>query len=77
MSFLLIAVTLDMDIAMFGVQKLSYGRPGASALALSGPFWQHLWGSWGQQEGHLGVQIQMTESTLWSNWSCSLKALAF
>ena len=36
-----------------------------------------LWGPWEQQEGHLGVQNQMTESTPWSDWSCSGKALIF
>ena len=29
MAFLLIAVSLDMDIAILGVQNLSFGRPGA------------------------------------------------
>ena len=33
MVFLLIAVTLDTDIAIFGTQNLSLGRPGASILA--------------------------------------------
>ena len=40
MRFLVIAVTLDMDIAILGVHYLSFDRPGASALALWGPFWQ-------------------------------------
>ena len=32
MAFSLIAVTLDTDIAIVGVQNLSCGRPGASIL---------------------------------------------
>ena len=39
MAFLLIVVTLDMDIAILGVQNLSFGRLGASTLAPWGLFW--------------------------------------
>ena len=40
MAFLFIAVTLDMNIVILGMQNLSFGRPGASTFAPSGPFWQ-------------------------------------
>ena len=40
MTFLLIAVTLDMDIAILGVRNLSFGRLGASTLPPWGPFLQ-------------------------------------
>ena len=40
MAFLLIAVTLGADIAISGVQNLSYGRLGASTL-------ERLWGTMG------------------------------
>ena len=40
MAFLLIAVTLDTDIAILGIQKLSFGRLGASSLPSSRPFCQ-------------------------------------
>ena len=40
MAFPLIVVTLDMDIAILGVQSLSIGRPGASILQPWGPFCQ-------------------------------------
>ena len=36
--FLLIDVTLDMDIIILGVQNLSFGRLGASTSALGGHF---------------------------------------
>jgi hypothetical protein len=32
---------------------------------------------WEQQEGHVRIRNQMTESTLQSVWSCSWTALAF
>ena len=35
-----IAVSLDMDIVILGVQNVSFGRPGASTLASWEPFWQ-------------------------------------
>ena len=38
MVFPCISVTLDMDIAILGIQKLSFGRPGASILPPSGHF---------------------------------------
>ena len=44
-----IVVTLDTDIAIVGVQNLSFARPGASTLAPWEPFWQ-LETPWGQQE---------------------------
>ena len=54
---------LYMDIAISGVQILLFGRLGACPLAPWGPFWQ-LGDTLGeQQEGHLGVQNQMTQST--------------
>ena len=33
MVFSLVAVTLDMDIVILGIPKLSFGRPGASILS--------------------------------------------
>ena len=39
-AFSLIAVTLDMGIAMLGVQNLTFGRPGASIFPSWGPFCQ-------------------------------------
>ena len=38
MVFSFIAVTLDMDIVILGIQKLSFGRPGGSIL----PSWEPL-----------------------------------
>ena len=52
--FPLIAVTLDTDIAFFGVQSLSIGRHGASFYHLGHPE-----GPWEQQEGHVGAQSQV------------------
>ena len=46
-------------------QKISFGRPGACILAPWGTIlapWGHLGGPWEQQDGHRGVQNQMTES---------------
>ena len=40
MAFSLIAVTLGTEIVFLGIQKLSFGRPGASILPSSGPFCQ-------------------------------------
>ena len=40
MVFALIAVTLDTNIGIFGIQNLSFGRPGASILPPWGPFCQ-------------------------------------
>ena len=54
MAFLVIAVTLDMDIAILGIQNLSFCRLGA-ILAARG----HLGGPWEQQEGQVGVQNQV------------------
>ena len=39
MAFLLIPVSLDTDIPIMSVQKISFGRPGASTFAPWGPFW--------------------------------------
>ena len=40
MAFSLIAVTLGTEIVFLGIQKLSFGRLGASSLPSSGPFCQ-------------------------------------
>ena len=40
MAFSFIAVTLGKEIVILGIQKLSFGRPGASILASSEPFCQ-------------------------------------
>ena len=52
--------------APFSSSRLPFGGLGASILA-----------PWGQQDGHEGVRNMMTESTLWSDGSCSGEALAF
>ena len=39
MVFLLIVVSFDRDFAIWFVENLSFGRPGASTLAPWGPFW--------------------------------------
>ena len=63
--FSLIAVTLDIDIVISRIQNLSFGRPGASifhpgsrCVSLGRPG-----GPWEQQERHVGLRRQMTEST--------------
>ena len=79
MVFSLIAVTLDMDIVISGVQKLPFGRPGASILPSWEPICQ-LWYALGDHGGSRNDTLgsgQMTESTPWSDWSCGWKALAF
>ena len=40
MVFSLIAVTLDMDIVILGIQKLSFGRPGVPIFPAWEPFCQ-------------------------------------
>ena len=65
-----------MDIVTFGGQNQSFGMPGASTLAPWGTMGRSR-GTWGLKKGDLGVQAWMTESTLYSDWSCGGKALAF
>ena len=53
MAFLFIAVTLDMDIAILGIQNLSFGRPGHFG-SLGTP-----WGTMGASGRTRGVQNQI------------------
>ena len=55
-AFSFIAVTLDTDIAILGVQNLLFGRLGASIFLPWGHLsaWGHRGGPWEQQEGHVG-----------------------
>ena len=58
MAFLLVAVTLDMDIIILGVQNLSFGRPGASIFH-PGDHFVSLETFEGAMEGHMGAQNQI------------------
>ena len=62
MVFPFIAVTLDTDIVILGVQSLSIARPGASFDYL-GDHFVSLGTPERTMEGHMGAQDQMTEST--------------
>ena len=62
MAFLLIALTVDMDIIILGVQNLAFGRPGASTSPFSRAILAargHLGGPWEQQEEHVGCGTRL------------------
>ena len=62
MAFSLIALTLNSDLAISGIQNLSFGRPWCLNFVILGAIlsaWGHPAGPWEQQEGHVGVRNQI------------------